>query len=103
MLFKAPSSSVNSLICILTDRTGIVDHKICMFVFCHYITDLLQNTDQLFTVPRIHLTAKGHRARSQRTSQFFCFLFQDGTGFFHKIILSLRFFLWLRTILVNVL
>ena len=63
-------SSIDSLIRIFSDRTGIVDNEIRLFLLIdHRVTDLLKNSGQLFGVSGIHLTAKCDDRRCQRTSQ----------------------------------
>ena len=82
--------SINSLIGVFPDRTGIVDDKVCIFVFCLHISDTLQHTGKFLRVPRIHLTSKSHCAGSQRPSQLL-FLFLDQlTCLLHKPVLSFR-------------
>ena len=94
-LFQAveiAQSSINSLIGVFPDRTGIVDDKIRVFVFCLHIADTLQHTGKFFRVPRIHLTAKCHRAGRQWPSQLFLLFLDQLTCLFHKPVLSFRLF-----------
>ena len=57
---KISQAAIDTLVGILTDRTGIVNNKVCfVFFICLDITDRFQNTIQFFRVAGIHLTTKG--------------------------------------------
>ena len=56
--FLISQTAVNLLVCIITDRTGIVQYKIRCLFLNDLISDLLQNSPQLFRVSCIHLAAE---------------------------------------------
>ena len=62
-------SAVYLLVCIVTDRAGIEDHKISLFAVDDRKACLLQNTDQFFGVSGIHLTAERGDAAGRRMSK----------------------------------
>ena len=80
------------LVCIIPDRAGIVENKLRMLIFCHLISNFLQNTDKLLTVPGIHLTPERLSKRERATSVFPFKLPNPFPAFCHKVILTGRFF-----------
>ena len=75
------------LVCIIPDRAGIVENKLRMLIFCHLISNFLQNTDKLLTVPGIHLTPEGMYTGRRQPSVFLKKTLRILTTFRHKIIL----------------
>ena len=87
---QIPQSSIYLIVRILTNGTGIIDHEIRMLVFRLDISNIRQNSDKLLRISGIHLTPESLSKKGHGTSQFFGFFLYPGTGFRHKIELSVR-------------
>ena len=76
--FQQSQVTVDLLIGIIPDSTGIIYHKVSL---CFLVNDLVscfsEHTGQFLTVPRIHLTAKGHNRTFKPALQSLIFAFYN--------------------------
>ncbi len=84
--------SIHALVCIVTHGAGVVKHQIRRLVVNHFKADFFENANQLFAVLCIHLTAERFAVCRKTSAKLSAFLRHDFARFFHKIVLTHRFF-----------
>ena len=97
LLFQAiqiAETTIDLLIGIFPDGTGIVDDHIGIFLPLRLlISGILQNSQQFFGILSVHLTAHSQVKYPQRMSETLCLLLYQLPQRRNKIILSSRFLL----------
>ena len=95
LLFDPPElsqTSVDSLICIFTHCTCVIDDKIRFLLFrLLRVSDSLEDTGKLFRISGIHLASERGNAERKTPASRPAHLLQIFFCSFHKIILPLRF------------
>ena len=64
-------SSIDSLIGIVPDGTGIVNNKISLFLLYQFIAHLFQDTGKLLGIPCIHLAPEGNYTAGRFSAKLF--------------------------------
>ena len=69
--FESSQSAVNTLIGVITDRTGIIEDQISFLLgICFLVSCRDQDTKEFFGIPCIHLAAESYNTSPGRTPQF---------------------------------
>ena len=89
---KMSESSINLKVCILTYRTGIVDHHIGILAILSVISDLVHDPGHNLRLFLVHLASEGGQTISKRASKCVGFLCTKSLCQFDKRILACSFF-----------
>ena len=84
-------SSIDTLIGIVTDCTGVINHKIRILVLYQFKSGTFQNSGKLLGISGVHLTAKGRYTAGCFPSKLLRKSFYIAFCFFDIIQLSLLF------------
>ena len=88
---KDTESAVDTIICILTNGTGIVDDKITIFGFRWNISDLFKDATKFLRISCIHLATEGCHVESKLSSKICFFQLQKFAILIDEISLTIWF------------